>query len=90
MNDARNHPEDLSEEELGALLRDVKEPPRAWIEAAKELPAARAEIDGIVARAEADAAFRERVLADLEEALRAEGQEQSPALVAVLKARLER
>lgn len=89
MNDARNEPEDLTEEELGALLRDVKEPPRAWIEAAKELPAARAEIDGIVARAEADAAFREQVLADLEEALRTEGQEPSPALVAALKARLQ-
>ncbi|MFN8152398.1 MAG: hypothetical protein U0R24_14910 [Solirubrobacterales bacterium] len=89
MNDARNDPEDLTEEELGALLRDLKEPPRAWIDAAKELPAARAEIDGIVARAEADAAFREEVLADLEEALRAEGQEPSPQLVAALKARLE-
>lgn len=88
MDDARDKPGDLSEEELGALLRDVKEPPRAWVEAAKELPAARAELDGIVARAEADATYREQVLTDLEEALRAEGREATPGLVAALRARL--
>lgn len=89
MDDARRQAEDLSEEELGAFLREVREPPRAWVDAAKELPAMRAEIDGIIARAEADAAFREQVLADLEEALRAEGREPSPSLVATLRARLD-
>lgn len=89
MNDARPDNDDLSEERLAARLREVREPPRAWIDAAKELPTARAELDDLVARAEADAAFREQVLADLEASLRAEGREPSPNLVAALRARLE-
>lgn len=89
MEDARSQADELTEEELGERLRDVREPPRAWVDAAKELPAMRAGIDGIVARAEADAAFRQQVLADLEQAIRAEGREPSPTLVAALRARLE-
>ncbi|MCB0866663.1 MAG: hypothetical protein KDB58_13195 [Solirubrobacterales bacterium] len=89
MDDARRDTNEPSEEQLAARLRDVREPPRAWVDAAKELPAMRAELDGIVARAEADAAYREQVLGDLEEALRAEGREPSPNLVAALRARLE-
>lgn len=88
MDDARPDPEDLSEEELGALLRDVAEPPRSWVEAAKELPSMRAGIDGVVERAQADAAYRERVLADLKRALVEEGHDPSPNRIAALRARL--
>ena len=88
MEDERPDNEDLTEEQLGALLREVAEPPRSWVEAAKELPRMRGEIDGIVERAQADAVYRERVLADLEQALKEEGREPSPDLVASLRARL--
>ena len=49
--------------------------PAAWTRAARELPRARRELDGIVERAEADAEFRRALIADLESALRAEGVE---------------
>lgn len=75
-------------ERLAALLAELREPPRAWIEAAQRLPAARAELDGIVARAEADAAYRARALAGLEQALLDEGHEPNPERLASLRARL--
>jgi hypothetical protein len=49
----------------------------------------RAELDEIVGRAEADAAFRERLIADLEGALAAEGYERDPAVLAAVRVRLE-
>jgi hypothetical protein len=58
------------------------------VRAAQELPAARAGLDEIVARAEADAAFRAIVLEDLEAALRAEGYEPASPLVEELRRRL--
>ena len=76
------------EERLADLLSALHPAPRGWVEAAAELPAARAELDQIVARAEADAAFRAIVLEDLEAALRAEGQEPAPPLVDELRRRL--
>jgi hypothetical protein len=77
------------EERLAALLRELVEPPRAWIEAAVLLPEARTMLDEIVARAEADAAFRAKTLAGLEQALRDAGHEPEPRLVATLRARLK-
>jgi hypothetical protein len=53
----------------------------AWVRAAQELPVARRGLDELVARAEADAAFRVQVLADLEQALQAEGIEPEPRVV---------
>ena len=61
-----------------------------WIEAAKELPTARRELDTIVERIERDAQFRALLQADLEEALRGEGVEPTPAVVALVRRRLER
>ena len=66
-----------------------KPDPRGWVRAAQELPFTRAELDEIVARAEADAAFRKRLIADLEGALAAEGYERDPAVLAALRVRLE-
>jgi hypothetical protein len=76
------------EERLGELLRALPPAPRGWVEAAQELPLARKGLDDIVARAEADAAFRARLLADLESALEAEGFEPDPALVEAVRRRL--
>ena len=64
-----------TEERLGVLLRLLRPAPIGWVRAAQELPAARRTFDEIVARAEADLAFRTALLADLEQALAAEGYE---------------
>jgi hypothetical protein len=76
------------EEKLGELLRRLPPAPEGWVRAAQELPTARAAFDGLVARAEADAELRQRILADLEAVLAAEGVEPSSALLAELRTRL--
>jgi hypothetical protein len=78
----------FEEARLARLIRALPPAPEAWVRAAQELPFARAGIDEIVARAEADAAFRERLIADLEGALAAEGYEREPAVIAALRVRL--
>jgi hypothetical protein len=77
------------EERIAELLRLLPPAPVGWVRAAQELPAARTELAAIVARAEADAAFKARVVADLEAALGAEGIEATPSVVAALRLRLE-
>ena len=54
------------EERLGELLRLLPPASPGWIEAAQELPRARAELDALVERAEQDAAFRQALVDDLE------------------------
>ena len=76
-----------AEERLAELLRMLPPPPRGWVEAAQELPLARLGLDRIVARAEADARFRELLVADLEAAFELEGVEQDPAIVEALRRR---
>jgi hypothetical protein len=76
------------EERLAELLRRLPAPPEAWVRAAQELPAARAALDNLIARAEADAAEREQIVADLEAALVAEGVAPTSALLAELSDRL--
>jgi hypothetical protein len=76
------------EERIAELLRLLPPAPQGWVRAAQELPAARASIAALVARAEADAAVRARVVADLEAALEAEGIEATPSVVATLRSRL--
>jgi len=78
------------EERLAELLRRLPAPPGAWVRAAQELPAARAALDTLVARAEADAAERARIVADLEAALAAEGVDPTSPLLAELRERLSR
>ena len=63
------------EERVAALLRRLPPAPSAWVQAAQELPASRRSLDEIVARAEADLAFRDALVADLESALTEEGFE---------------
>jgi hypothetical protein len=77
----------FSEERLAVLLRLLPPAPRGWVEAAQELPLARLGLDRIVARAEADARFRELLIADLEAALALEGVEPDPAILEALRRR---
>ncbi len=76
------------EERLGEILRVLRPAPEGWVRAAQELPYARRTFDEIVARAEADLAFREALIADLESALALEGYEPDHRIVAELRARL--
>jgi hypothetical protein len=76
------------EEKLGELLRRLPPAPVGWVTAAQELPTARATLNELVSRAEADAEVRRRILNDLEAALAAEGVERNSALLAELRDRL--
>jgi hypothetical protein len=80
----------FEEERLGELLAVLPPAPSSWVTAAQELPRLRAELDGLVARAEADAAFRHTLVVDLASVLRAAGIEPTPAVVEDLRRRLER
>ena len=73
------------EERIAELLRALPAPPRGWVEAAKELPAARRELATILERVERDERYRELVVADLESMLRAEGIEPTRVVVAHLR-----
>ena len=79
----------FDEERLARLIRALPPAPAAWVRAAQELPLARAGLDEIVARAEADAGFKARLVADLEAALETEGYERDPAIIEVLKVRFK-
>ncbi len=77
-----------NEESIAELLRSLPPPPEGWVRAAQELPLARRGLDEIVERAQADAEFRARLVADLEAALEAAGYETDPALLDAVRARL--
>ena len=78
-----------NEERIAGLLGVLRPAPRGWVEAAAELPRLRSMLDGLVARAESDAAVRATVIADLETALEDAGVEPTPRTVAELRARLQ-
>jgi hypothetical protein len=75
-------------ERIAELLRALPPAPRAWVQAAQELPVERRDLDEIVERARADAEFRARLFTDLEQALAAEGYEPDAALLDTLRRRL--
>jgi hypothetical protein len=77
-----------NEERLGELLRLLRPAPTGWVEAASQLPRLRAVFDDLVARAEADAAFRAELVADLEAALARVGVEPTERSLSELRARL--
>ena len=79
---------DFHEERIGVLLRVLRPAPTGWVRAAQELPAARLTLHEIVARAEADVAFRAALIADLEQALVAEGYEPDRRVLDEIRARL--
>jgi hypothetical protein len=72
---------------LARLIAALPPAPAGWVQAAQELPAARRGIDDIVERAVADAAYRERVVADLESALADEGIIPTPPVLKELRER---
>jgi hypothetical protein len=76
------------EERLADLLRMLPPAPRGWVEAAQELPLARPGLDRIVARAEADARFRELLISDLESAFAQEGVQVEDTTVEAVRRRL--
>ena len=76
------------EERLAELLALLPPAPQGWVEAAQELPLARPGLDRLVARAEADARFRELLIADFEAAFAQEGVEADAATVEALRKRL--
>jgi hypothetical protein len=76
------------EERLAELLRMLPPAPEAWVKAAQELPPIRGRLDELVARAEADARYREQLVADLERALEAEGVEPNPVVLEEIRERL--
>jgi hypothetical protein len=78
----------LAEEEIAELIATLPPAPPAWVQAAIELPQARATIDELVADALADRARRDAILADLEGTLRTAGVEPRPQLVERLRAAL--
>jgi hypothetical protein len=65
----------FDEERLARLIHALPPAPEAWVRAAQELPFVRGDFDEIVARAEADAEFRRRLVADLDAALAVDGYE---------------
>jgi hypothetical protein len=72
---------------LARLITALPPAPLGWVKAAQELPAARRGIDDIVGRASGDAAYRERVVADLESALADVGIDPTPPLLNELRER---
>ena len=76
------------EERLGVLLRLLRPAPAGWVRAAQEMPGARRTFDEIVTRAEADLAFRAALVADLEQALAAEGYEPDRRVLDEIRDRL--
>jgi hypothetical protein len=89
MNIVRPDDHGFDEEHIGELLGLLPPAPAGWVQAAQELPAARAGLDEIVDRARVDAAYRAAAMADLEAALEAAGHEPTDALVEALRACLE-
>jgi hypothetical protein len=77
-----------NEERLGVLLRLLRPAPAGWVRAAQEMPSARRTFDEIVSRAEADLAFRAALVADLEQALAAEGYEPDRRVLDEIRDRL--
>ena len=79
----------FDEERLAQLIRALPPAPDPWVRSAQELPFVRAQLDEIVARAEADAEFRAHLMADLSATLEAEGYEPRPGVVEELRIRLD-
>lgn len=84
------HVTTFDEQRLAELLGALPPAPDAWVQAAKELPLARRQLDDLVERAVADEDFRRAIEADIEAAIREAGCVPDPVTVAALRARLDR
>lgn len=78
------------EERLGRLIGLLEPAPEGWVRAAQEIPAFRVMLDEIIARAEADQAFRDALVADLEAAIADAGYEPEPGVVEEVRRRISR
>jgi hypothetical protein len=78
----------FGEERLGRLIGLLEPAPEGWVRAAQEVPVLRRSLDEILARAEADAAFRPALIANLEAALAEAGYKPEPRLVEALRKHL--
>jgi hypothetical protein len=77
------------EERLGQLIGSLEPAPEGWVRAAQEIPAFRRMLDGLVSRAEADKAFRDALVADLEAAVAEAGFEPEPRALEELRRRID-
>ena len=77
------------EERLGRMIGFLEPAPEGWVRAAQEIPAFRQMLDGLVARAEADQAFRDALVANLEAAVAEAGFEPEPRALEELRQRLD-
>jgi hypothetical protein len=75
-------------EELGRLIAALPPTPEGWVRAAQELPQVRRGLDDILARSEADAALRAKLVADLESTLAEAGIEPTRHVIADVRERL--
>ena len=78
------------EERLGRLIGLLEPAPEGWVRAAQEIPAFRLMLGEIIARAEADQAFRDALVADLEAAIADAGYEPEPGVVDEVRRRISR
>jgi len=78
------------EEGLGRLIGLLEPAPEGWVRAAQEIPAFRRMLDEIIARAEADQAFRDALVADLEAAIADAGYEPEPRVVEEVRRRISK
>ena len=81
MTEARTY----DEEQIGRMVGLLEPAPEGWVRAAQEIPAFRRMLDDIVARAEADRAFRDKLVADLEAAVADAGYEPEPRALEELR-----
>jgi hypothetical protein len=78
----------MDEHELGRLIGILQPAPAKWTRAAQELPFLGAELDDILTRARGDDGFREALRTDARSALREQGYDLSPSVVAHIMRRL--
>jgi hypothetical protein len=74
----------MDEHELGRLLRLLPPAPAGWTQAAQELPFLSAELADILDRARGDGGFRDALRTDAGAALREQGYDLSPSVLAHL------
>lgn len=74
----------MDEHELGRLLRLLPPAPAGWTRAAQELPFLSAELADILERARGDGGFRDALRTDAGAALREQGYDLSPSVLAHL------
>ena len=74
----------MDEHEMGRLLRLLAPAPAEWTQAAQELPFLGAELAGILERARGNGGFRDALRTDAGAALKEQGYDLSPSVVAHL------